>query len=77
VACVAGAGVFVTVQQMVGHTAAGGGWPTGFGTASDLAWAGVLFLGADAVCELTARIRNRRRVEAPHATAAPSPPGSA
>jgi arabinofuranan 3-O-arabinosyltransferase len=71
VACIAAAGTFVTLHQAIAPTRAYGGWPVGFGTASSLAWAGVLFLGADAVCELTARIRRRRGGAVPAGSAEP------
>ena len=48
VACVAGGGAFVIAHQAADPAVANGGWPVGFGTASALVWAGVLFLGADA-----------------------------
>jgi hypothetical protein len=71
VACVAAAGLFVTLHQAIYPARANGGWPVGFGTASSLAWAGVLFLGADAVCELTDRIRRGRREAAAPSGAEP------
>ena len=38
-----------------------GGWPSEFGGADGLAWAGVLFLGADAVLEIRDRLRGSVR----------------
>jgi arabinofuranan 3-O-arabinosyltransferase len=48
-------GAFVVIRQGVIPTRANGGWPSQFGGADGLAWAGVLFLGADAVIELMTR----------------------
>ena len=39
--------------------AADGSWPLSFQKASDLAWAGVVFLGADAVVEVVLRRKRR------------------
>ncbi|HEY5108335.1 MAG TPA: alpha-(1-_3)-arabinofuranosyltransferase family protein [Acidimicrobiales bacterium] len=55
-------GTFVVIRQGVVPTRANGGWPSQFGGADGLAWAGVLFLGADAVVELV----TRRRSSVPH-----------
>ena len=52
-------GVSIMIGQAVDPARANGGWPSGFGFADGLAWAGVLFLGADAVVELMSRVRRR------------------
>ncbi len=69
-ACVFGVGAYVTLRQWTFPSAANGGWPTGFGTAAGLAWAGVMFLGADIAAEILLRwkvIRSRSPDE-PQAT---------
>jgi len=50
-------GVSIMIAQAVDPARPNGGWPSGFGFADGLAWAAVLFLGADAVVELMARLR--------------------
>jgi hypothetical protein len=62
------AGVYITVRQGIRHIPANGGWPAGFGPAGSIVWAGVLFLGADGVVEVTLLRQARRHVE-------PGPPG--
>ena len=52
-------GVSIMIAQGVDPAKANGGWPSGFGFADGLAWAGVLFLGADAVVELMVRLRRQ------------------
>ena len=52
-----GTGTFIIIRQGVDATQANGGWPSEFGGANGLAWAGVLFLGADAVLEIRDRLR--------------------
>jgi hypothetical protein len=72
VVCVGAGGLFVLLHQAIDPTRSGGGWPVGFGAASGLVWAGVLFLGAEGVCELTGRVQRRRRiVAAPTSTVEP------
>jgi hypothetical protein len=55
------AGVYVTVSQAVWPAKYGGGWPTGFGTASVLAWTGIMLLGADAAVDVFLAWTARRR----------------
>jgi len=66
IAAIVAAGAYVTLHQHADHVPAGGDWTLSFGTASTLAWAGVVFLGADAVVEL---VLGRR---APAAAAGPA-----
>jgi hypothetical protein len=55
------AGTYTVVEQShLGDAAVGGGWATYFGAASTLAWAAVVFLGADAVVELISRLVSNR-----------------
>ena len=49
------AGAYITVSQGIKPLHPNGGWPAGFGPAGSLVWAGVLFLGADAVVEIVMR----------------------
>jgi arabinofuranan 3-O-arabinosyltransferase len=60
VGCVAAAGIYVAVHQ--GQTLApdNGAWPQSFGVASQWAWAGVVFLGADGAVDVALRARKRR-----------------
>ncbi len=61
-ALVFAAGAYVTIRQGVDPVVPNGGWPTGFGAASGLTWAGVMFLGADAMAEIVlGRLAGRRR----------------
>ncbi len=46
------AGAYVALHQHADQVPPGGDWTMSFGTASGLAWAGVVFLGADAVVEV-------------------------
>jgi hypothetical protein len=55
IAAVVAAGAFVAVHQARYHVPADGSWPISFNTASQLAWAGVVFLGADAVVDAVLR----------------------
>jgi arabinofuranan 3-O-arabinosyltransferase len=55
VAGVVAAGVYVAVHQGQDHVPAGGNWPLSFNSASKLAWAGVVFLGADGAVEMIQR----------------------
>ena len=52
---VVAAGVYVAVHQRQAQVPAGGTWPLSFNTASKLAWAGVVFLGADGAVEMIQR----------------------
>ncbi len=61
VAGIAAAGWYTAAHQAALHVPADGSWPLSFQTASDLAWAGVVFLGADAVVEVVLRRRRRPR----------------
>jgi hypothetical protein len=75
VAAVAGivaAGWYTVAHQAALHVAADGSWPAAFQTANNLAWAGVVFLGADAVVEVVLR-RRRRRTSPAGDDAAPVP----
>jgi hypothetical protein len=65
IAGVVAAGIFVTVHQATFHLPANGAWPRSFGTASDLAWAGVVFLGADSVVEAVFRRRTATVADVP------------
>jgi arabinofuranan 3-O-arabinosyltransferase len=60
IAAVVAAGAFVAIYQARHQVPADGAWPLSFNTASQLAWAGVAFLGADAVVDVVLR---RRAVE--------------
>jgi hypothetical protein len=55
IAAVVAAGAFVAVYQAHHQVPADGAWPLSFNTASQLAWAGVVFLGADAVVDAVLR----------------------
>ncbi len=55
VGCVLAAGVYVIVRQGSAHIVDSGSWPSEFGLASTLTWAGVVFLGADATVEVVRR----------------------
>jgi H+/Cl- antiporter ClcA len=60
VGCVAAAGVYVAVHQVQLRVPDNGAWPQSFGTASQWAWAGVVFLGADGAVDVALRARRRR-----------------
>jgi len=60
VGCVAVAGVYVAVHQVQLRVPDNGAWPQSFGTASQWAWAGVVFLGADGAVDVALRARQRR-----------------
>jgi hypothetical protein len=67
VAAVAGivaAGWYTAAHQAALRVPANGSWPLSFGTAATLAWAGVVFLGADGVVEAVMRRRQRRQLRA-------------
>ena len=54
------AGWYTAAHQAALHVPADGSWTLSFQKASDLAWAGVVFLGADGVVEVVLRRRRRR-----------------
>jgi hypothetical protein len=58
VGCVLAAGIYVVVRQGSAHIVDSGSWPSEFGLASTLTWAGVVFLGADATVEVVRRWRS-------------------
>ena len=60
-ACVLAAGIYVVARQGSAHIPAGGSWPSQFELANSLAWAGVVFLGADATVEVVRRWHATRR----------------
>jgi hypothetical protein len=60
VALIVGAGVYTIVHQATSDVLPGGAWALSFDAASRLAWAGIVFLGADAVVEA---VLGRRRAE--------------
>ncbi len=60
VGCVATAGLYVAVHQSQITMPDNGAWPQSFGAASDWAWAGVVFLGADGIVDAVLRARRRR-----------------
>jgi hypothetical protein len=61
IAGVVAAGWYTAAHQAATHVPANGSWPLAFGTASQLAWAGVVFLGADGMVEAVLTRRARRR----------------
>jgi len=60
-ACVLAAGIYVVARQGSAHIPAGGSWPSQFELTNSLAWAGVVFLGADATVEVVRRWHATRR----------------
>jgi hypothetical protein len=60
VGCVVAAAVYVAVHQNQLHVPDNGSWPQSFGVASEWAWAGVVFLGADGAVDVALRARRRR-----------------
>ena len=58
VGCVLAAGIYVVARQGSAHIVDSGSWPSEFGLASTLTWAGVVFLGADATVEVVRRWRS-------------------
>ena len=58
IAGIVAAGTYVALHQHAARVPAGGDWTMSFGTAGRLAWAGVVFLGADALVEV---VLGRRR----------------
>ncbi len=55
IAGILAAGAYVALHQHAAQVPPGGNWTLSFGTAAELAWAGVVFLGADAVVEVVLR----------------------
>ncbi len=55
IAGIVAAGAYVALHQHADQVPPGGDWTMSFGTASGLAWAGVVFLGADAVVDVVLR----------------------
>ena len=64
VGLIVGAGGYVIVNHNAVQAFATGPWPSQFPLASSLAWAGVVFLGADATVEVASRRRRSRRADA-------------
>jgi hypothetical protein len=54
------AGTYTVVEQAHVHAALTGSWASHYDAASNLAWAAVVFLGADAVTELVRRLASLR-----------------
>ena len=61
IAGIAAAGAYTALLQHADHVLPGGNWTLSFGEASRLAWAGVVFLGADAVVDVI--LRGRRQLD--------------
>jgi hypothetical protein len=61
VACVMAAAAYVVVHQHQFPVPDNGSWPHSFEVASEWAWAGVVFLGADGAVDVALRARARRR----------------
>jgi len=76
VACVAAAGAYVAVHQNQLHVPDNGAWPQSFGTASQWAWAAVVFLGADGAVDVALRARRRRLDRTGAESAADGGPGN-
>jgi hypothetical protein len=70
IAGVVAAGWYTAAHQAAAHVSPDGSWPLAFGTAGQLAWAGVVFLGADGMVEAVLTRRARRRNQ----PAPPAPP---
>jgi hypothetical protein len=62
IAGIVAAGQYTAATQAAQHVLPNGSWPLSFQRAADYAWAGVVFLGADAVVEVA--LRRRRRTKA-------------
>ena len=60
VGCVVAAATYVVVHQNQVQVPNDGAWPASFETASQWAWAGVVFLGADGAVDVALRARLRR-----------------
>jgi len=60
IAGIIAAGGYTAAHQATQHipVSVNGSWPIYFGTASRLAWAGVIFLGVDGVVEVVLRRRS-------------------
>ncbi len=54
------AGTYTIVEQSHLHASLIGGWASNFSLSSNLAWAAVVFLGADAVVEIVRRLASAR-----------------
>ncbi len=75
---VAAAGIYTAAHQASVHAPTNGSWPLYFGTASTLAWAGVVFLGADGLAGvLLDRRRQDRELAGPPAPAGTAEPDGA
>ncbi len=64
IAGIVAAGECTAATQAAQHVPPNGSWPLSFQTAADYAWAGVVFLGADAMVEVVLRRRRAREGEA-------------
>ena len=60
VGCVVAAAGYVVLYQHKFHIPDNGSWPHSFGVASQWAWAGVVFLGAEGAVDVALRARQRR-----------------
>ena len=58
--CIVAAATYVIVHQSQLQVPDNGAWPQSFGVASEWAWAGVVFLGADGAVDVVLRARRRR-----------------
>ncbi len=65
VALMIASGTYVVVHQAQIHAIPGGNWTSYFGPAGSVAWAAVVFLGADAVVEITRRLMTRHTATEP------------
>ncbi len=72
---IAAAGVYTVVHQATFDVPPGGAWTLSYDAASRLAWAGVVFLGADAVVE--AVLGRRRAARSGTGPTVPVPPAGA
>ncbi len=71
-ACVVAAGVYTAVHQHQFQVPPDGAWPLSFATASRWAWAGVVFLGGDAVVDVLLRRRADRLARRAEGEASPA-----
>jgi arabinofuranan 3-O-arabinosyltransferase len=60
VGCVVAAAAYVGVHQYQIRVPDNGAWPQSFGVASQWAWAGIVFLGAEGAVDVALRARRRR-----------------
>jgi len=58
--CIVAAATYVIVHQSQLQVPDNGAWPQSFGVASEWAWAGVVFLGADGAVDVVLRAGRRR-----------------